>query len=120
LFRREKQAVRLGFVITLPRLWRLTIGAPDAAVPEPVQERCITGENRCYLVRKRTKFNRLKLIHTFAEPVLAGQGFALFLQRQPLVLGGGERRAGPAQLGHQPVEAGLVAGVQARVVEAFF
>jgi hypothetical protein len=38
LFRREKQAVRLGFVITLTRVWRLTIGAPQRAVLEPVHK----------------------------------------------------------------------------------
>jgi hypothetical protein len=36
LFRREKQAVRLGFVTTLTRLSGLTIEAPETAVFEPV------------------------------------------------------------------------------------
>ena len=48
LFRREKQAVRLGFVITLTRLCGLTIGPSERAVLEPVQDRCITLENRRY------------------------------------------------------------------------
>lgn len=38
LVRREKQAVRLGFAATLPRPGKLTIGAPERAVTEPVHE----------------------------------------------------------------------------------
>ena len=120
MFRREKQAVRLGFVATLTRLRWLTIEVAERAVSQPVQDRCITLENRRYEVRKRSESIGFSLIHRIETLCLTRHRFALFLKGQPLVLGGGELGAGLVEVGHQPVETRLVPGVEPRVVEALF
>lgn len=119
-FAGRSRRFRLGFVITLTRLGGLAIEPCERAVPEPVQDRCITVENRRYQIRKRRESRRFRVVHRFAAPALTGQGFAFFLELQPLVLGGGEIGAGLVELGHQPVEAGLVPGVEPGIVEALF
>jgi len=53
-------------------------------------------------------------------PESTRQRFPLLLELQPFLFGRGELGAGLVEVGHQPVEAGLVPGVEPRVVEALF